>query len=97
MSGLNISLQVNGNSDSSKLAVNATSAQSAVFTATSYLVTTDVDVFVTTGASPTALADGTDQILLAGNSYRILPLIVGERFAFITSGGSGNVYLTPNA
>lgn len=97
MSGVNISLQISAGGDAEKLAVSATSAQSAVFTATSYLVTTDVDVFVRTGSSPTALATGVDQILLAGNSYRVVPLIIGERFAFITGGASGNVYLTPNA
>ena len=97
MSGLNISLQISAGGTSEKIAVSATAALSAVFTATSYLVTTDVDVYVRTGSAPTAVATGVDQILLAGNSYRVVPLMIGERFSFITGGASGNVYLTPNA
>jgi len=97
MSGINISCQVLSGGQSQKIAVSSTSAQSAALTTTSYFLTTDVDVFCRVGTSPTAVADGTDQIFLASNSYRVLPVAVGAKFAFITSGASGNVYLTPEA
>ena len=97
MSGLNISCQVLSGGQSAKIVVSGTSAQSAALTSTSYLVSTDTDVFVRTGANPTAVADGTDQVLFAGNQFRVLPILPGNKLAFITSGGVGNVYLTPDA
>jgi hypothetical protein len=96
MSGINISCQVLSGGQSSKVAVSSTSAQSVALTCANCLVTPDVDVFVRMGTNPTAVADGTDQILLAGNTYRIQPIIPGYKLAFVST-GSGNVYLTPDA
>lgn len=97
MAGINISCQVLSGGQSSKVAVTTTSAQSAALTATSYLITSDVNIFVRMGENPIALSDGTDQIMLANNTYRIVPAILGQKFAFISLSGAGNVYLTPNA
>jgi len=97
MSGLNISCQVLSGGQSAKISTSTTSAQSAVLTSTSYLVYTDVDVFVRTGADPTAVSDGTDQILPAKTQSRIVPILLGNKLAFITPTGTGNVYLTPDA
>ena len=80
---------------SQAIAVSATSVQSAVTVSAGPVVATPtVDVFVRRGTNPTALADGTDQILLAGYTYRIGGLVLGEKLAFI-SASSGTVYLTP--
>lgn len=97
MSGVSISCQVLSGGQSAKIAISTTSAQSAVLTSTSYLVSPDVDCFARLGSNPTAVADGTDQILLAGNTYRIVPTLVGNKFAFIALTGTGNVYITPDA
>lgn len=97
MAGVNISCQVLSGGQSVKLAISGASVQSAALTSTSYLVTPDVDCFVRMDVNPTALATGVDQILLAGNTYRVVPVAVGSKFAFITAGSVGNVYLTPDA
>jgi hypothetical protein len=49
------------------------------------------------GLNPTAVSDGTDQILLANQQYRIIPIIPGYKIAFILAIGTGNVYITPEA
>ena len=97
MAGVNISLQISSGGDSTKVAISTASAQSAALLATSYLITPDVNCFARTGANPTAVADGTDILLLANNQYRVVPLVIGQKLAFITPTGTGNVYLTPNA
>ena len=97
MAGVNISLQISSGGDSTKVAISTASAQSAALVATSYLITPDTNCFSRTGANPTAVADGTDIFLLANNQYRVVPLQVGQKIAFITPTGTGNVYLTPNA
>ena len=98
-----ISKQILSGGQSTKIAVSIVSAQSAVFGGNqsggipdNYTITPDVNCFVRQGTNPTAVSDGTDQILFAGNQYRVSPCIPGNRFAFITSSGAGNVYLTPN-
>lgn len=58
--------------------------------------TPDVDCFYRKGVNPTALSDGTDQQVLAGNTYRT-ELMVGERLAFIVVAGTGNVKFTQGA
>lgn len=79
---------------SQAIAVGAVSAQSAVIQAASVIVTPMVDVFCRRGVNPVALADGSDQILLAGFSYRVAGLVAGDRIAFIAA-AAGTVYLTP--
>lgn len=79
---------------SQAIAVSTSSAQSAVIQSAGFVVITPtVDVFCRRGPSPVALADGTDQILLAGFSYRVAGLVAGDRIAFIAS-VAGTVYLT---
>lgn len=98
-----ISRQILAGGQSTKVAISTVSAQSAVFSGNqsgnipdNYTITPDVTCFVRMGENPTAVSDGTDQILFAGNSYRVTPCPKGSKFAFITSAGIGNVYLTPN-
>lgn len=84
---------------SSRVSMSTTSAQSAVFdfpgTPSGYvLVTPDVNCFVRQETNPTAVSDGTDQILIANNTYRTF-VNSGNRLAFIVGSGTGNVYLTP--
>lgn len=100
-----ISMGLTDGGTSQKVAIGIVSAQSAAAAAAStenkgapikYLVTPDVTCFVRKGANPTAVADGTDQILIANQTYRV-ELMDGEKMAFITASGSGNVYITPRA
>lgn len=88
-------MQISTGGTSQAISVSATSAQSAaVVSPGSVVVTPTVDVFVRRGTNPTALANGTDQILLAGFSYRVGNLAEGERLAFIAA-SAGTVYVTP--
>lgn len=97
MSGVAISCQVLSGGQSSKVAISTVSAQSAALVSASYLITADYNCFVRAGANPVAVADGTDQFIVAGATYRVTPLKIGDKLAFITAGPSGNVYLTPDA
>jgi hypothetical protein len=105
VNSIEISLELNTGGTSQKLAISAASAQSNAAAAGSsenkggpikYLVTPDTACFVRKGANPTAVADGTDQYLSAGQAYRV-ELMDGEKMAFITSGATGSVYITPRA
>jgi hypothetical protein len=82
---------------SSKVAVSTTSAQSAAISAQYIVVVSDVNVFFRRGANPVALADGTDQLLIANTPHRLVGHKAAEKFAFITATGTGNVYITPDA
>jgi hypothetical protein len=97
MSGVNISCQLLSGGTSQKLSLTSSSVQSAILTSSAYLLTVDTDCFGRTGVNPTAVSDGTDQVFLAGNTYRIVPIVIGNKIALITSGASGFAYLTPDA
>lgn len=97
MYSIEYSLPALAGGQSSVVAVSGTSAQSAVIGFPSCVVTPTVDVFFRKGANPTAVSDGTDQILLANNSYRLHGLAASDKLAFKTGGATGNVYLTPGA
>ncbi len=82
----------------------ATSAQSPVVTQPTnhpagapvpILITPDNTCYGRKGANPTAVNDGTDQRFVANTPYRI-QLMVGERMAFISTGG-GTVHWAPNS
>jgi hypothetical protein len=91
------SLSADVGGKSSKVSISGTSAQSVSFTGSStggtVMVTPDTNCFFRFGTNPTSVADGTDIILLASNTYRIQFGGTGK-FAFITSGSTGTVYLT---
>lgn len=79
-----------------KVVLAAGSVQSTAIGNVTALVTPDTAVFYREGSDPTALANGTDQILLANVSYRIAMTLPTNELAFIpVSGSSGNVYITP--
>lgn len=83
-------------SGSKKLTVTTSSTPmaAAVGATTAVVTVKDVDVFMTQGASPTAVSDGTDQILLAGNMYRVTGITSTNKLAFITASGTATVYIT---
>ena len=95
MHTLSLSMTANAGGTSSKIAISTVSAQSAVFTGSAVVVTPTIDCFYRMGSNPTAVSDGTDQILLANNTYRI-SISPGLKLAFITL-SSGSVYITPEA
>jgi hypothetical protein len=80
---------------SESVSISSTSAQSSAITAGWALVTPTVDCFFRAGANPTALSNGTDQILLGGNTYRVTGITSGHKLAFKTTAATGTVYITP--
>lgn len=97
-----ISIKALTGGQSSVVAISAASAQSAALTMnstdqTDVLVTPTVDCFMRQGSAPVAVSDGTDQILLAGNTYRVSGIVNGNKLAFITTGAAGSVYISPGA
>lgn len=99
-----VTMNVLTGGQSHSVAISSTSAQSnALGTAVANpggldaVVTPSVDCFVRQGANPTALSDGTDQFLVAGNSYRLSGIVGGNKLAFKTTAASGTVYITPGA
>lgn len=99
-----ISVEVLSGGQSTKVALSTAAAQGPVVTAPTQskgqpvkcLVTLDSNGFIRKGTNPTAVADGTDQILLANNTYRI-ELMDGERVSVVLASGTGNMYFTPGA
>jgi hypothetical protein len=86
-----------GQSDA--IALSTTSAQTtkqAIIDAEKVAVFCEEKVFFREGTNPTALSDGTDQIIPGGVWTRISKT-AGYKLAFITSSGSGTVYITPGA
>ena len=95
MAGLIISTQIMAGGQSQKVATSPVSAQSGVLNCSQVTLISDTNVFVRQGVNPTAVSDGTDQLLLANVMHRIIPIIPGQKLAFILATGTGNVYLTP--
>ena len=96
MDTLSTSFNASAGSDSAIVAASGTSAQSASYDAgagKNFLITPMVSVYYRWGTNPTALATGADQLLVAGNTYRIKAGGIGK-FAFIALAGSGNVHIT---
>lgn len=93
-----ISLTADEGARSEKVAISATSAQSATYgtsaSGAQLLVTPDVACFMRSGLNPTAVSTGVDMYLSAGNTYRV-QVGIGYKLAFITASGTGNVYITP--
>ena len=97
MSMIEYSMAATPGGTSQKIAVSTTSAQSTAIgnLAPTAVITPDITVFFRRGGNPTALSTGVDQILLANNTYRLYGLQAGDKLAFITASGSGNVYISP--
>ena len=105
MSGVVLSGQVLSGGQSQKVAMSTVSAQSTAIADASLnpavlagnpipvTITVDATCFVRKGAAPTALSDGTDQVILANSVYKTLAMI-GDKFAFIMASGTGNAYIT---
>ncbi|MGJ7484341.1 hypothetical protein ACSFA2_03730 [Variovorax sp. LT2P21] len=60
------------------------------------VVTADVDCFFRKSATANATSDGTDQFMVAKNTYRIFGLLPADKLSF-NSATAGNVYITPGA
>lgn len=60
------------------------------------VVTSDVDCFFRKSATANATNDGTDQFMVAKNTYRIFGLLASDKLSF-NSTAAGNVYITPGA
>ncbi len=92
------SLNANRGGRAQKVSISTTSAQSGVLSGVRFaVVTPSVECFYRCDSNPTAVSDGTDDILLAGHSYRINDIRDGDKMAFITASGTGSVYISPGA
>jgi hypothetical protein len=91
------SIFANTGGTSQAVSISSVSAQSSAITDGFAVVTPTTDCFFRAGANPTALSNGTDQILLGGNTYRITNITSGHKLAFITTSATGTVYITPGA
>lgn len=99
-----ISIEALSGGQSSKVALTTTSAQGPVVaqpagvpagTAIRCSLVLDAAGFFRKGANPTAVADGTDQLIPA-NTMVFVQLMPGERLAFVLASGTGNAYFSPN-
>ena len=91
--------------------VTASTSHSSIFSGTgsantltspvprSAVITVNTDTYfrMTTGATDTVAADGTDMLLLANQMYRFKPIPNGFYLHFIRKSADGNVYITPDA
>ena len=92
-----LSLTVTTGGTSQAVSISSTSAQSAAISASSVLVCATAACFVRRGSNPTALSNGTDQYLPADTLVRLDGWAAGDKLAFVTTGATGTVYLTPGA
>lgn len=60
------------------------------------VVTPKVECFFRRSASANATSDGTDQYLLANNTYRLFGFKSGDRISF-NGPTAGDIYITPGA
>ncbi len=90
------SLIIDAGGRSSSISISTTSAQSAASENGEAIFYSSVDCFVRSGANPTALSDGTDMFVVAGNQYRVR-FAPGHKLAFKTASGTGTVYFTPGS
>lgn len=89
------SLTIGPGATSQKVNMSTASVPSAVINADYCTVAVTADAFVRAGATPVAVADGTDQFLPAG-IYRV-SMVRGQKLAFILPTGTGVAYITPGA
>jgi len=83
---------------SSKVAISGTSAQSvAIGRHYKAVICSDTACFFRVGQDPTAVNTGVDQYLLGNVSYRVVAMKPGDKIAFITTGATGTVYISPGA
>ena len=97
MQPIELSILTDDGGLSQVIPLGGASAASAVITGGGWaLVSPTVDVFVRqgSGAAPVAVNNGTDIFLFGGSSYRC-SVRNGNRLAFITTGATGTVYITP--
>ena len=60
------------------------------------VVTPMVDCFFRKSATANATADGTDQLLVAKNTYRLFGIAAADKLSF-NGATAGDIYLTPGA
>lgn len=81
--------------ESQTVAMSVSNNETTALSVPYVMVTVTADCFFRRGLAPVAVSDGTDQILLANNSYRISGLEEGDKLSFIMASGTGTAYVTP--
>lgn len=88
------SLSVPNVATTTTVSVSGTSAQSVVLSGADVVVLPTIDCFVIRGKNPTATTACLP--LLANVHWRLTGIQPDEKLAFITSGGTGTVYVSDN-
>ena len=99
MAGVVISNQILSGGQSQKVVTSTAASSSTALNCSQVTLVCDTNTFVRMGpaGSTNAVSTGADQILLANQQYRIIPIIPGYVLSFILATGTGNVYITPEA
>lgn len=86
-----------GTSQKMSIATPGTAVTTAAALGTDIVVLTPtVDCFFRKGSAPVATNDGTDQFLVAKNTYRIFGLLATDKLSF-NGPTAGDIYITPSA
>lgn len=96
-----VSINIPDSATSQVVSISGANAQTTAISISGYqsqlvLVQPTVDCFARIGTNPIATAAGADLFLRGGQTYRTT-VPTGYKIGFITSGGVGSVYITPNA
>jgi len=96
VSTIQASLQIGAGGTTVPLSISGTSAPTtnAIASGAAVIYLTE-PAFVRAGATPVAVANGTDQPIPAETLLRI-EFTPGHKLAFITAGGTGTAYITPD-
>lgn len=89
------SLSVTAGGTSQKVNLSGASATSTVIGSDTAVIFATVDCFVRSGAAPVALSTGVDLFIVANSYLRLDNIKPGDKLAFITTGATGAVYITP--
>ncbi len=99
MNNIEYTLAVTNPGSSQKVTLaggNVSNATALALGTDTVVVTPTQDCFFRKGAAPVAVVDGTDQFLVAKNTYRIFGLSPTDKLAF-NSATAGDIYITPGA
>lgn len=76
------------------VAIGVASAQSGTLTAGAYILTPNVDCYISVGTNPTASSGAGSDFLGAGTKWP-LTILSGNKVAVIQSASAGNLFLVP--
>lgn len=85
VSNVEASIKATAGGDALAFTITSSNDQSAAIVGTTAILAITVPAYYRFGANPTAVADGTDRLLLAG-VYRVIGITSGEKLGIIKAG-----------